>query len=123
MNNAVHVEIQVVKFFAVGIGFRGVDRNLLAVHLAWDLFLDSSCHLGEFVGQPSKRGVNNRARKRRRDRHYLKKAGTPMVESCIQKKKREGIISMQCQHRHFVVGWTGFLIIIVFLGNLLLVYK
>ena len=59
MNDAVHVQVEVVKLLAIGIRLRGVDGDHGAiVHLDWEILQDRRDNLGVFGGEPPEGGGN-----------------------------------------------------------------
>ena len=59
MDDAVHVEVEVVKLLAVWIRLCGVDGDDGAiVHLDWEILQDRRYNLGVFGGKPPEGGGN-----------------------------------------------------------------
>ncbi|RUS15234.1 hypothetical protein BC938DRAFT_477044 [Jimgerdemannia flammicorona] len=52
MNDTIHVKVQVIKFLAVRVWLRGVDRNLDTVDLRRLVFYYHGREFGVFVGEP-----------------------------------------------------------------------
>jgi hypothetical protein len=46
MDDAIHIEVQIIKFLAIGIRSSGVDWNLLAIDLTSLLFDDRAYDFG-----------------------------------------------------------------------------
>lgn len=61
VNDTIHIQVQIVKLFTVGIGLGGVHRNHLAVDIFGFFFDYSRDHSWEFIGQPSDRGFVKKA--------------------------------------------------------------
>lgn len=70
MNNAIEIKVQIVQFFAIGVWFRGIDRDLntldilrqffnyrgnnLEMQLAFGRSTYEDAHLWILLGKPSK---------------------------------------------------------------------
>lgn len=53
MDNAVHIQVEIVELFAIGIGFCRINGNGVAIDYLWLLLDNLSDNLGELVWQPS----------------------------------------------------------------------
>ena len=53
MDNTIHVEIQIIKLFIIGIWSSGVDGNSNSIDLSWMFFDYRGDNFGIFLAEPT----------------------------------------------------------------------
>ena len=58
MDDTIHVQVQVVRLLAIGVGFGRIDGNHFAIDFIWLLLDDRRDDFWVFVGEPTEQSRN-----------------------------------------------------------------